>query len=84
MMSNVTSLTQAQLSTTQSKPADVKKTQTKPQQTSNATVQISNAAMAALKEATETPAQTVKEASAGDQQAKKVLAKEAAAKATEK
>jgi len=42
------------------------------------TVQISNAAVAALKEAQETPAQTAKEAGAGDVQAKRLLAKEAA------
>ena len=84
MMSNVTNLTQAQVAA-QSKPADVKTPQSKPQEKSDVTVQISNAAMAALKEATETPAQTAKEASAGDQQAKKVLAiEEAAAKAAEK
>ena len=84
MMSNVTNLTQAQVAT-QTKPADVKTPQTKPQQQSDVNVQISDAAMAALKEATETPAQTAKEASAGDQQAKKVLAKEeAAVKAAEK
>ena len=84
MMSNVTNLTQAQVAA-QSKPADVKTTQAKPKQDSDVTVQISNAAKALLEEATETPAQTAKEASAGDQQAKKVLAKEeAAAKAAEK
>ena len=83
MMSNITNLTQAQLSTPQSNPAHVKTTQPKPQQNSNVTVQISNAAKALLVEATETAAQTAKEASAGDQQAKKILAKEAA-KAAEK
>lgn len=45
------------------------------------TVQLSNAAQAALREALETPAQTAKEAGAGDIQAKRLLAKEAAAKA---
>ncbi len=44
------------------------------------TVQISSAALAALKEAQETPAQTAKEAGAGDVQAQRLLAKEAAAK----
>jgi hypothetical protein len=43
------------------------------------TVQISAAARS-LQEATETPAQTAKEAAAGDIQAKHLLAKEAAAK----
>jgi hypothetical protein len=40
-----------------------------------------SAAAAALKEVTETSAQTVKEASGGDHQAQKLLAKEAAARA---
>ncbi|MGO9015884.1 MAG: hypothetical protein ACLQF0_13015 [Dissulfurispiraceae bacterium] len=78
MVSNVTSLVQPHPGI-QPKPADAKATQSKSQQNSNVTVQISNAAKALLKEATETPAQTAKEASAGDQQAKKLLAKEAAA-----
>lgn len=41
-------------------------------------VQLSSAAQAALKEMTETPAQTAKEASGGDVQAKRLLAKEEA------
>jgi hypothetical protein len=41
------------------------------------TVQISNAAKI-LQEATETPAQTAKEAASGDRQAKALLAREAA------
>jgi hypothetical protein len=47
------------------------------------TVQLSHvaqAALAALKEVTETPAQTAKEAVSGDLQAKRLLAKETAAK----
>jgi hypothetical protein len=47
------------------------------------TVQISSAAsaaLAALKEATETPVQTAKEAQSGDRQAQRLLAKETAAK----
>ncbi len=44
------------------------------------TVQLSSAAQAALREATETPAETAKEANAGDNQAKRLQAKEAAAK----
>jgi hypothetical protein len=43
-------------------------------------VQLSTAAQAALREATETPAQTAKEAGHGDVQAKHLLAKQAAAK----
>ena len=41
-------------------------------------VSISSAAVAALKEATETPAQTAKEASGGDRAAKALVAKAAA------
>jgi hypothetical protein len=43
------------------------------------TVQISNAAKV-LQEATETPAQTAKEAASGDRQAKALLARETARK----
>jgi hypothetical protein len=43
-------------------------------------VQLSAAAQSALREATETPAQTAKEAGHGDAQAKRLLAKQAAAK----
>lgn len=46
------------------------------------TVQISNAARA-LQEAVETPSQTAKEASRGDRQAQRLLAKEAAASKAE-
>lgn len=48
------------------------------------TVQISSAAVAALKEVTETHFQTAKEASAGDQQAVRLLQKEQAAAAHSK
>ncbi|HUV71178.1 MAG TPA: hypothetical protein VMW15_16080 [Terracidiphilus sp.] len=44
------------------------------------TVHISSAAKAAMQEAIETPAQTAREASAGDQQALRLLAKEQTAK----
>jgi hypothetical protein len=47
------------------------------------TVQISSAAKQALQEATETAAQTAKEAQSGDLQAQKLLAKEAAAQAAQ-
>jgi hypothetical protein len=53
----------------------------RPQPVPNDTVQLSSAAQAALREALETPAQTAKEAGTGDMQAKRLLAKEAAAKA---
>ena len=48
-------------------------------QTPTDTVQISNASKAILQEAQETHAQTLKEANSGDAQAKRLLAKEAAA-----
>lgn len=44
------------------------------------TVQISNAAQLAIKETIETPAQTATEASRGDAQARRLLAREAADK----
>ena len=46
-------------------------------------VHLSSAAQAALAEAAETPAETAKEAQAGDVQAKHLLAKRAAAHAAE-
>jgi hypothetical protein len=48
------------------------------------TVQISNGAKALLQEAMETSAQTSREASAGDAQAIRLLAKQAAARASAK
>jgi hypothetical protein len=58
-----------------------KSTVSQPQSTARAkdTVQISNAAQAALKEATETPAQTAQEARNGDGPAQRLLAREVAA-----
>jgi hypothetical protein len=44
------------------------------------TVHIPNAAQSALREATETQVQTAKEARGGDRQARRLLAKETAAK----
>lgn len=55
--------------------------QPKPQGTATDAVKISNAALAAFQEATETSVQTLKEAETGDLQAQRLLAKEAAAKA---
>lgn len=48
------------------------------------TAQLSSAAQAALKEAMETPAQTSKEASRGDLQAQRLLARESASTQTKK
>jgi len=56
----------------------------KPQPNSADTVQVSNAAKAMLQESMETPAQTAKEAGAGDHQAMRLLAREAAERAAEK
>jgi hypothetical protein len=61
-------------------PADSQVAQPKPQPVAKGTVQISSAARAALAEATETPAQTAKEARAGDRQAQRLLAHYSAAK----
>ncbi|QWR77140.1 hypothetical protein [Candidatus Magnetomonas plexicatena] len=79
-VSNAT--TSQQVNTAQSKPksAAADTEQAKPKTTPSATVSIS-AAAAALQEATETPNQTAKEARGGDQQAKRLLAKEAAQQA---
>jgi hypothetical protein len=58
-------------------------TQSKPESTNKTdTVQLSSIAQVALKEATETPAQTAKEANGGDRQAQRLLAKQAAEKLT--
>ena len=63
-------------------PTDVrtKAAETRPQPVPRDSVQLSSSAQAALREALETPAQTAKEAGTGDVQAKRLLAKHAAAK----
>lgn len=68
----------------QSTSVDQKSTQSKPQPTTTDTVKLSNAALVAAQEATETPTQTAKEAMSGDWQAQRLLAKEAAAKVAAK
>jgi hypothetical protein len=80
MSGQVTSVTQPQPAP---QPTDVraKAPEPRPQPAPSDTVQLSSAAQAALREAMETPAQTAKEAGTGDAQAKRLLAKEAAAKA---
>ena len=80
MVSAITSATQPQ-PVVQSTTSSQKPPQSKPQTPSanTDTVRISNAGRAALQEATETAAQTAKEARSGDRQAQKLLAKEAAA-----
>lgn len=54
--------------------------QAKPQSSPAATVQISSAGKKLFQEATETAAQTAKEAAGGDQQAQRLLKSESAAK----
>jgi len=63
-------------------PQDIKATapESRPRPVPQDTVQLSGAAQSALREATETPAQTAKEAGSGDMQAKRLLAKQEAAK----
>jgi hypothetical protein len=80
MSDQVSSVTQLQPAP-QPTDARAKTTETRPQPAQSDTVQLSSAAQAALREAMETPAQTAKEAGTGDAQAKRLLAKEAAAKA---
>jgi hypothetical protein len=87
MTSAITNAASSQSATPELNP---KSAQSKPQSAPTTTpptdsVQLSKtaqAALAALKEVAETPAQTAKEAVAGDLQAKRLLAKETAAKQT--
>jgi len=80
MSSPVGAVSQAQPA---AQPADArpKAPAPQPQSAPTDTVQLSSAAQAALQEALETPAQTAKEAGAGDPQAKRLLVRKAAAKA---
>lgn len=66
--------------TSQTQPVSQDSPPVKTKPVAKDTVSISNAAQAALQEATETSAQTAKEAKSGDIQAKKLLAKQVAAK----
>ena len=72
-------------STTQTKVTTSATANQKPTQTASSasvpvdSVQISNAAQAALKETLETSAQTAKEAAGGDRQAQRLIAREVAA-----
>lgn len=65
------------------KVASTDKKTTVPQTKPVDTVQISSIAKQALQEATETAAQTAQEARGGDSQAKRLLAREEAAKAAQ-
>jgi len=79
MSDPVSSVTQAQVAT-QATDVRAKAPAPRPQSVPSETVQLSSAAQAALQEAVETQAQTAKEAGNGDLQAKRLLAKETAAK----
>ena len=78
MVSSVTEAPQTQPAA-QSAPGSPKPVHVKPKAAVTDTVNVSAAAKAALQEATETPAQTAKEAQRGDKQAQILLAKENAA-----
>jgi hypothetical protein len=84
MVSAISAAAQTQPVAQPAKPAPHKPIQAKPQSvTATDSVRLSQAAQimaAALQEATETPAQTAKEAGNGDLQAQRLLAREAAAK----
>jgi hypothetical protein len=81
MSNRISSAVQAQatvpVNTIQSAPSKAQPAAAQPLPTD--TVQISAAAQA-LRDATENPAQTAREAAGGDQQARRLLAKEAADK----
>jgi len=83
MISAVSSTQQSQPVAQSPPPSSRKPVQPKPQSVITDAVQLSPAAQAAvsaLQEARETPAQTTREAANGDNQARRLLAKEAAAK----
>jgi hypothetical protein len=78
MSAPISSVTQAQ-PVDQNTATHPKPTESKSVQTPTDTVQVSSAAKAILQEVQENHAQTVQEAASGDNQAKRLLAKEAAA-----
>jgi hypothetical protein len=88
MVSAISNAAQTQPVAQSTETSAQKPTQSKPQSaTTTDSVQLSQTAqamLATLQEAGETPAQTAKEASLGDLQAKRLLAKEAAAKSVAK
>ena len=79
MVSSVSAALQTQ-PVAQSALVSPKPVHVKPKAAATDTVDVSAAAKAALQEATETPAQTAKEAQRGDKQAQLLLAKENAEK----
>jgi len=83
MVGSITQVASAQPAA-QAVPAQPAPSKFGPQPSASDTVQISNAAKALLQESLETPAQTAKEASSGDVQAIRLLARHAAARASAK
>ncbi len=82
-ISNVTQAQQVQ-SPAQAPAANPKASASATQQAPADTVTISNAAQTVLQETQETHIQTIQEANAGDNQAKRLLAQEAASTAASK
>jgi len=80
MINAISNVTSAQAAAVPA-PVTPKAPAPKPQAAVTDTVTISAAGQTAAQEARETPAQTAIEASKGDQQAQRLLTKEAAAKA---
>jgi hypothetical protein len=82
MSDRVGNVTQVQAAQAVPQPQDAraKAPESRPQPVPQDSVQLSSAAQSALRESMETPAQTAKEAGSGDMQAKRLLAKEEAAK----
>lgn len=84
MVSAISNATQAQpVAQSNGTPARKATQSQTPRSSGSDSVQLSQAAqarLAALKESKETPAQTSKEAAGGDQQAQRLLAREAAAR----
>ncbi|MBF0560088.1 MAG: hypothetical protein HQL08_15055 [Nitrospirae bacterium] len=83
MISSISGFYQTQ-PTPQSTQTNTNTTKSNSQTSINDTVTISSIAKAALDEATESHAESVKEAMNGDRQAQRLLAKEAAAQQVEK
>ncbi len=79
------SVTRSPQAGTESAPVAKEKESSEPQQkVTKSTVKISSAGKAALQEATETAAQTAREASSGDHQAQRAIEKAAALKGGQK
>jgi len=83
MVSHISAVNQTSSTQTQAAAPEAKPAATKAQQLPNDTVTISSAAKAAAQELTETHVQTAQEAARGDLQAKRLLARESAAQASQ-